>query len=87
MAYLVVSSTKQTQTVSIRTDGYAYFSTPGFKEWAIDDLKAAVPLQARKWDKASKTWSVKVEYLDALTEMADAFGPVEVIDERESEAK
>ena len=78
MAYLVIASEKLTQMVYVRTDGYAYFTTPGFCDWAVDDLKAAVPLQARKWDKASKTWSVKIEYLNALIELADTFGPVEV---------
>ena len=77
MTYLRIASAPVAQTVKVH-DGRAYYSTPYFCGWAIDDLKAAVPWQSRHWDGASKTWSVEVEYLDALAAMAGTFGPVEV---------
>jgi hypothetical protein len=77
VTYLRIASAPVTQTVKVH-DGRAYYSTPYFCDWAVDDLKAAVPAHARRWDGASKTWSVEVKYLDAIKAMAGAFGPVEV---------
>jgi hypothetical protein len=77
VTYLRIASTPVTQIIKVR-NGRAYYSTPYFCGWAVDDLKAAVPAHARRWDGASKTWSVEIAYLDAIKAMADAFGPVEV---------
>ena len=77
MTYLHIASKKETQTVTV-ADGRATWRSPFYRGWAIDDLKAAVPANARRWDGASKTWSVEVKYLDALAAMAGTFGPVEV---------
>ena len=77
MSYLVISSTKKPQIVSVH-NGWASYTTPWFSDWALDDFKAAVPWQDRKWDGNTKTWSARVEHLDALKEFAGTFGPVEV---------
>ena len=74
MAYLVISSEKETRVIHVER-GWASFQTPYFEGYAVDDLKATVPTRARRWDDDTKTWSVKVEYLHAIEELADAFGP------------
>ena len=77
MAYLVISSAKVQRTVLVK-DSRAFFSTPYLCDYALDEFKAAVPWQERKWDPKTKTWSVQVKHLDALKAFAAAFGPVEV---------
>jgi len=78
MAFYVISSEKVIQVVHTN-DTQAYYSTPYYEEWAVEDFKAAVPWQSRLWNPATKTWTASIEYLDALKNLADAFGPVEIL--------
>jgi hypothetical protein len=64
---------------SIRVEGlWAYVVTPYSREF-VDALKRRVPSHARKWDKDSREWSVRIAYLDGVAALCRAhFGDVDI---------
>ena len=68
MTYLVITRTKPDVEITIAS-GWATFVSPWYDEFFLDDLKAAVPGSARRWDGATKAWSVKRAYLAPFIEL------------------
>ena len=68
-------------TITRTANGSAVLRFP-FDQWLVDELKAQVPVHARKYDPTSKAWTITPTYAStAFRLMSAVFPDVEVVEQ------